>query len=167
VTTRYSIQKVASALELLREFQAFAFPHPDSADAVGALVQILETLNVALTNATDKLDEKTRAQATDTVSDVLELLGVIANSANVRNAFEIHGPVLKLARQLLAGGDKTKLILSFEWDYVPYTYPQNHVLLPNFVVIGLPASEASNALVLPAVGHELWAAAGSVDTSLS
>ena len=48
-----------------------------------------------------------------------------------------------------------KLIISFEWDYIPFTYPQSHPSLPSFVIIGLPVSEASNALVLPVIGHEL------------
>jgi hypothetical protein len=154
VTTRYSIQKVRSALELVREFQAFEFPHPDSKEAATALSNILEELANVLTGSTAELDEQTRAEATLTVSDVLDLLGVITNSANVRNAFEVHGPFLALASKLLVDKD-TRLILSFEWKYVPYTYPKSHPLLPNFVIIGLPASEASNALVLPAVGHEL------------
>jgi hypothetical protein len=83
----------------------------------------------------------------------LGLLGIISNSANVRNSFKIHGPVSDLAKRLLS--DDAKLIISFEWKYIPFTYPQTHPNLPAFVIIGLPASEAANALVLPVVGHEL------------
>ena len=82
------------------------------------------------------------------------MVGAVGNSANVRNAFEVHGPFLTLAQELL-GDDNARLILTFEWQYIPYTYPQNYQHLPQFIVIGLPASEGSNALVLPAVGHEL------------
>jgi hypothetical protein len=93
-------------------------------------------------------------EATALIDDILGLLGIISNSANVRNSFEIQGPVLDLAKRLLSD-DKANLIISFEWKYIPFTYPQNHPNLPSFVIIGLPASEASNALVLPVVGHEL------------
>jgi hypothetical protein len=79
---------------------------------------------------------------------------MISNSANVRNSFEIHGPVLDLAKRLL-NDTRARLIISFEWKYIPFTYPQNHPNLPSFVIIGLPASESSNALVLPVIGHEL------------
>jgi hypothetical protein len=48
----------------------------------------------------------------------------------------------------------TKLLLSSEWDYSPFTYP-NIRDLPKFLFIGLPAPESSNPLTLPLAGHEL------------
>jgi hypothetical protein len=93
-------------------------------------------------------------EAASLIDNILELLGIISNSANVRNSFEIQGPVLHLAKRLLSD-DSAELIISFEWKYIPFTYPQSHPHLPSFVIVGLPASEASNALVLPVVGHEL------------
>lgn len=105
-------------------------------------------------NKNEDLSKETQIEAAVLISEVLELLGVIANSANIRNGFEVHGPILQLARRLVSDA-AAKLIITFEWKYMPYTYPQSHPYLPTFVIIGLPASEASNALVLPAVGHEL------------
>jgi len=82
------------------------------------------------------------------------LLGFILRSTNVRNAFEVYGPLLKICRQLL--GDQAKLILSSEWSYIPHTYPYSTITnLPEFVLIGLPAPESSNPLLLPLAGHEL------------
>jgi hypothetical protein len=52
-------------------------------------------------------------------------------------------------------GEKAKLILSSEWQYIPFTYPQNIQELPDFIFIGLPASESDNALIFPCAGHEL------------
>jgi len=46
------------------------------------------------------------------------------------------------------------LILSSEWEYSPHIY--NEIpRLPGFVLIGLPASESDNPLLLPLAGHEL------------
>lgn len=156
MTFRYTNQKIEAALLLLHEFKASNFPHRDSKLAVEQLISILEDVAVAQyePHSSRALAVQTEMEATAVISEILELLGVIANSANVRNSFEIHGPVLDLAKKLL-GDQKANLVISFEWNYIPYTYPQNHPDLPSFVIIGLPASEASNALVLPAIGHEL------------
>src|SRR4051812_25114337 len=37
----------------------------------------------------------------------------------------------------------------------PFTYPFVFSELPNFVLIGLPASESDNPLIIPLAGHEL------------
>jgi hypothetical protein len=155
LTLRHSIQKIEAALELVKEFKAIKFPHPDSTAAINEVAKLLEKHKELLNDAKDEtLSQETQTGSNSFVSEALEMLGVVANSANVRNAFEVHGPVLEMARNVI--GDRgTALILTFEWDYQPYTVPQNHPQFPRFVIIGLPASEASNALVLPAVGHEL------------
>jgi hypothetical protein len=151
MSARYALQKVDLALDLVAEFKARPFPHKDSHEAVAQLDdQLSELQNVLEKNPT----KKAQVHAGVLISEVLDLLGAIGNSANVRNAFEIHGPFLALAQQLL-DDDNARLILTFEWQYIPYTYPQNYEHLPQFIVIGLPASEGSNALVLPAIGHEL------------
>ncbi len=64
----------------------------------------------------------------------------------------MYGPILRLARRII--GSNTKLLLSSEWSFSPFTYPPLD-LLPNFVLIGIPASESENPLVLPLAGHEL------------
>lgn len=88
------------------------------------------------------------------LADDLPLLGFILRSTNVRNAFEVYGPLLELARRHL--GPQAKLILSSEWTYSPHTYAYSKIaLLPEFVLIGFPASESSNPLLLPLAGHEL------------
>ncbi len=82
----------------------------------------------------------------------LPYAGFLLRSTNVRNAFEVYGPVLQLSQQIL--GSQTKLVLSSEWEFSPYTFVDN-VFLSDFVLIGLPASESSNPLLLPTAGHEL------------
>lgn len=155
MTVAYTNQKIEAALRLLAEFKTTSFPHTDSTSAVDILISILNVTKAFFsTPSSSAVTRQMEMEATALISEILELLGVISNSANVRNSFEIHGPVLHLAKKLL-GDQKANLVISFEWNYIPYTYPQNHPHLPSFVIIGLPASEASNALVLPAIGHEL------------
>jgi hypothetical protein len=97
-------------------------------------------------------------------------LGFILRATNVRNAFELYAPVIRLARKLL--GDKTKLLLSSEWDYSPFVYlPTND--LPECVLIGVPAFESANPLLVALAGHELghnvWSAqdlGGKFDSKL-
>jgi hypothetical protein len=132
MTLRYTEQKVEAALQLLGEFKAQNFPHADAKVAVAQLISLLEVANAQLrAPSSPALAVQTEMQTTTLISEILELLGVISNSANVRNSFEIHGPVLDLAKNLL--GDKNaQLVISFEWNYIPYTYPQNHPHLPSF-----------------------------------
>ena len=88
----------------------------------------------------------------DELTRFLPVLGFVLRSTNVRTAFEIHGPLLRLTREFL--GADTRLLVSSEWEYSPYTYSP----LPDFadfVLIGFPASESANPLVVPLAGHEL------------
>ena len=80
------------------------------------------------------------------------ILGFILRSTNIRNAFEARGPLVRLAQKLLS--KNTKLIVSSEWQYSPFVHPPIQDL-KNFVLIGLPAPESSNPLIIPLAGHEL------------
>jgi len=51
-------------------------------------------------------------------------------------------------------GAQTKLIVSSEWEFSPFVY-RSITGFPGFVLIGLPATESSNPLVIPLAGHEL------------
>jgi hypothetical protein len=87
------------------------------------------------------------------ISRFTTIAGIITRSASVRNAFELYFPFLELCQRLV--GADARLILSSEWQYVPFTYPQSLADLPEFIIIGLPASESDNVLIFPAAGHEL------------
>jgi hypothetical protein len=87
------------------------------------------------------------------VYETLPILGFILRSTNVRNAFEVLDPLQVVADSILQG--RPQLLLSSEWDYVPFAYPQSLEDLRSFVLIGLPATEAASALLLPLAGHEL------------
>ncbi|MDI6735555.1 MAG: hypothetical protein QME42_05095 [bacterium] len=86
------------------------------------------------------------------ISVYLPILGFVLRATNVRNAFEVYGPLQRLAHILL--GADTKLIVSSEWEFSPFVY-RAITGLREFVLIGLPAPESSNPLLLPLAGHEL------------
>jgi hypothetical protein len=82
-----------------------------------------------------------------------QIIGIVLRSTNARNSFEVYDPLLRLAKKLL--GNDTVLILSSEWDYIPFTMPSVFGGVPNCTVVGLPVMEAANALLTPLAGHEL------------
>src|SRR5438046_2477974 len=57
------------------------------------------------------------------IDTVLPILGLIVRSTDIRNAFEIYGPIRQLAKVLVAGekDSKPRFIWSSGWDYVPMT----------------------------------------------
>ena len=90
---------------------------------------------------------------------ILPLLGFIVRSTSVRNSFEVFWPLLRLARQVLQ--TDAKLILSSEWLYSPFYRPSAD--LSDYVLLGFPASESSNPLLVPLAGHELGHTNGGSD----
>ena len=82
----------------------------------------------------------------------LPLLGFILRSTDTRNSFEVFGPLLRLARQVL--GPDINLVLSSEWNFSPHVL-SDIAEVPDFVLLGLPATEANNPLLIPLAGHEL------------
>ena len=110
----------------------------------------IEKVRVALD---PKLKDQVCQRANQDIARLLPILGFCLRATNVRNAFELFVPLLEIAKQLLKAD--TKLILSSEWMFSPLTYPLVFPELPDFVLIGLPAPESCNPLVVPLAGHEL------------
>jgi hypothetical protein len=131
---------------------------------LGAGRNALLKLRDVFTELDHKIDRANRLKDADTLRQLasninlkiyqaLPILGFILRSTNVRNAFELLDPLQAIASAALQG--KPQLLLSSEWDYVPFAYPQSLEDLRSFVLIGLPASEAASALLLPLAGHEI------------
>lgn len=160
---QYAQDKLTSALALLIELQSTDFPYQGPLEALQHLEKPLKDRLAELAGIDPKetepylinLNTGYIKQATLDVTTVLEFAGYIMNSSNVRNIFEVHPPLLQMARHFIDSRQPIQLLLSFEWNYVPFTYPLNVPELPDFVVIGLPASESFNSLIIPAAGHEL------------
>ena len=152
----YARQRVASFLQEMRRLKDSDFPHPHSREALDLISQVIESRKVALDGLsagnTPDVIRNACAEAFVQILGYHPLLGFILRSTNIRNSFEVYRPILTLSRLIL--GNDTKLILSSEWEYSPFVY--NPIAdLPNFVLMGLPASESGNPLLTPLAGHEL------------
>lgn len=159
----YARQRLASFIVELDRSAEGDFPYQDSKLALGHLKALFEEKHKRLegfdeTNAPDVVMQQCRLALRD-LFIYLPLVGFILRSTTTRNAFEAFGPFLRLAVDILEPGvsrfdRKTKLLLSSEWDYSPFTY---HTVsdLEGFLFIGLPAPESGNPLLVPLAGHEL------------
>jgi hypothetical protein len=143
-------------LEQISALETSNFPHPDGLAALRQLRKETERQLRRLTLCpitNEALIDRLYAQARNTVSRYTPILGFILRSTNVRNAFEVHFPLKRLAKKLI--GSKAKLIVSSEWGFVPFTYPMTLDQLPQFALVGGPASESGNVLTIPVAGHEI------------
>jgi hypothetical protein len=153
----YSIGRLDAALEEIKRIEESDFPYGQSQDALARIRQLFEEYRGKIRALPrDKSPDIVKALCGEVLTALfryLPLLGFILRSTNVRNAFEIYGPLLRLSQKILRGD--TKLILSSEWRmYSPFTYLRIPAL-PDFVLIGFPAPESANPLLVPLAGHEL------------
>jgi hypothetical protein len=161
-TLNHAIDRLRAFLDELSHVAESEFPYIDSKEALTLLQGRFQDRLVRLQGLDAKSNPAVVRQecalALQALFIYLPLLGFILRSTNVRNAFEGFGPLLRLSRNFLdtAGSahSATRLLLSSEWDYSPLSYPEIPEL-PGFVLIGLPASESSNPLLIPLAGHEL------------
>jgi hypothetical protein len=152
----YSVGRLDAVLEEIGRLKESEFPYQHSRDALERVEQVFldhrSRLNGLPAGKSIPIVNQFCSTALADLFLYLPLLGFILRSTNVRNAFEVYGPLLRLSRQAL--GVDTKLIVSSEWDYSLFTFREIAVL-PKFVLIGFPAPESSNPLLLPLAGHEL------------
>ena len=150
--------KLNSTLQLVTRLKDNDYPHDHVADVldhfqahlqerVDAVEDLDPALHVSVVNARC-------IEALASVAEVFPILGYLNRSTNVNNPFELHGPFFRLFKKAL--GENAKLIIFPEWEYSPFTYEVPDELHPqNIVLIGVPASESENGLVIPLAGHEL------------
>lgn len=162
--------KVSLFITEIKEILSDDFPYDDSKNAAHILLSRAEKLSSRI-DQFPKLKGDTRnsiaLDAYKLISRSSSTLGIIARSGTNRNAFEMYEPFRELASQFF-NTDSVSLILSSEWNFVPFTFPMNLEELPRFIVIGLPASESDNILMFPTAGHELghsiWRQSGHIQT---
>ena len=159
----YARKRLRAFLEEVDNLAEDEFPYRASKDLLDELSKLFRLKLTRLESLGPKSDPDTVKHACGlalgALFDYLPLLGFVRRSTNVRNAFEVFGPLLRLARDVLEPSvpkpdRKARLVLSSEWDYSPFIYPDVPEL-PGFVLIGLPAPESSNPLLVPLAGHEL------------
>jgi len=148
--------QVQSVLQEIDRLEGSEFPYQHAKDGLDELRDVFRDHETTLSLVTDQSKPDTIEAAYKTafssVKGSLDILGFILRSTNVRNAFEVYGPLLRLSRQIL--GPTTKLIISSEWNFSPFTFI-GYEHLPDFVLIGFPATESSNPFLVPLAGHEL------------
>ena len=165
IALRFANERISSYLTELDQLAQAEFPYDDSRTALEALRSFFANTQVQLNSFQNDSDPETVlttcANALADLFNYTPLAGWILRSTNVRNAFELFGPLRRLARKLLQGKkagktDAAHLVISSEWDYSPMEFSGLEELkLPSFVFIGFPASESSNPLIFPLAGHEL------------
>lgn len=149
-------RRIDAFIEQIDILAASSFPHDDGEEALAAIRANCKELQQDLKlppGVTEALVDQLCLTLLDKVSNFTEILGFILRSTNVRNPFELHYIVKKLVRKAL--GEEVGLLISSEWSYVPFTYPMNADQLPDSILIGTPAPEASNPLLISLAGHEV------------
>ena len=157
-TLRRNIVRLRAVIKLAESLERGDFPHPQSKEALIHVTELLrqglERLE-SLSTKTDQIVINTACAAESrNVVALFPLLGFFLRSTDVRNAFELHGPFLRIIKNIL--GEDSKLVISSEWQYSPFSfiYPEEYKLT-NTVMIGVPASESGSILSVPLSGHEL------------
>ncbi len=149
-------ERVVAALEEINRLMQSEFPSQHPKDAMNILRDKFEEQRSALERIGPKVPPSiahTECSASlERLFVYVPILGFILRSTNVRNGFEAYGPLLRLAECLL--GSDARLIVSSEWEFSPFVFG-GMTDLPGFVLIGLPATESSNPLIIPLAGHEL------------
>lgn len=156
IYVEYAKQRYDAAILEIERLKQSEFPYTHIQDCLLQLGEFFRAQRSQLNKLTDKSTPEVAKNACSQSLAYLFIytpfLGFILRSTNVRNAFELYAPLMRLARQLL--GDSTRLLLSSEWDYSPFVYlPTDE--LPHSVLIGVPAFESSNPLLVALAGHEL------------
>lgn len=152
-----SKHKVRNVQRTISEILTGDFPFSAGRRALEKLQDVFAGLEKNLDRAIRLKNDASISSVAENINlkilQVLPLLGFILRSTNVRNAFELIEPLQSIANCAMQGSPR--LILSSEWDYIPFAYPQSLEDLKSYVLIGLPASEAASALLVPLAGHEL------------
>ena len=112
------------------------FPLSSGQNALNKLKVVFSDLELKLNRAHNLSDHAAERQLSSFVSlkiyQTLPILGFILRSTNVRNAFELLDPFQTISDSILNGNPQ--ILLSSEWDYVPFAYPQSLEGLRDFVL---------------------------------
>jgi hypothetical protein len=152
----YAKRRYDAAIAEIERLKQSEFPYVHIRDALLQLETVFQGQRALLNKLTAKSSaavvKNACSQSLAYLFNYTPFLGFILRATNVRNAFELYAPVFRLARKLL--GDTTKLLLSSEWDYSPFVFMPTSDL-PDCVLIGVPAFESANPLLVSLAGHEL------------
>lgn len=150
----FAIRKINALIETIELVKEMDFPYSDPKKAVIYIgkhfielkndLEGVENSNVARTLCKQVIHE---------IDQYLLALGFMVRACDVRGPLELQRPLLRLTH--LAIGTEVKLVISSEWGFSPFTLLYPGQFGDQFVLVGLPASEAGNPLIAPLSGHEL------------
>ena len=148
--------RVAAVLKEIRRLKQSDFPYAHTSAALDLLEKRFKWHESVLGKASASTQIAVLHNACrDSLRELhvyIPILGFLLRATNVRNAFEAYNPLQRLVHKIMDAD--TKLIVSSEWEFSPFVY-RAILGLAGFVLVGLPAPESSNPLVLPLSGHEL------------
>jgi hypothetical protein len=155
---RQARQRVAKVLTLIQVLKSHDFPHVDSRKTLAFVAEQFGELQDTLQQLDDSLNDAHTIRANcrsalEAVSTYLPVLGFVARSTDVVGALELHRPLHRIVPGVV--GADSHLLLTSDWQYSPYTYVHYQLIQKGFVLVGLPASEAGNGLIMPLAGHEI------------
>lgn len=153
----FCIQKINELIGVINRLLDGDYPHVDSRSALEQIVKVFEE-DLALLDSVDAADDPNVIleycrRANINIVKFHPFLGMLIRSSNLRNAFEIYFPLKVISLDVIES--EVCVVLSSEWLFSPYTYPTALQELPEFIFIGVPASECQNPLIIPLAGHEL------------
>jgi hypothetical protein len=150
-------RRVRAFIDQIVQLESSDFAHLDGKDALALIKKDSVALRTYLDRLPPSADDDSVNQACSqarlTISFYTDILGFILRSTNVRNAFEVHFPLKRLIERAVS--EDARLIMSSEWKFVPFTYPMTLDVLPGFALVGGPAPESGNVLIVPLAGHEI------------
>jgi hypothetical protein len=162
---KLTLKRVESFIREAEKLRQIEFPYPDPKDALNDLIKLVKEkkkrhIDSLSEHSDNRIVIDSCSRILSELGNYLPLLGFILRSTNIRNSFELYGPLQRLARKILQLRDarefkSARLILSSEWDYSPFILMGYYNELPDYMLIGLPACESSNPLLLPLSGHEI------------
>jgi hypothetical protein len=169
LSVRIFISRLNNLLAQIEHLLSEDFPNRDIFSAANSLkeavIKQIDTVR-ASKDFSSRVVEGIFSDTAIRIENYSYIIGVLLRSSVTRNPFELYHPFKVIAQKFFAEAE-VRLVLSSEWDYIPFTHPMNIDDLPRFIIIGMPAVEADNVLVFPAAGHELghsiWQRCGLVD----
>lgn len=152
---QYTKKKLDALLRTIEAIKELEFPHNDAAGVLTIVENSFSILRDEL-----KLGPSNYAtikawcqRVLEQIENYLPIVGYIVRSTDLDGPVELQGPLLRLTHKAL--GHEAKLIIFSEWNYSPFTIVFPELMKQSVVLVGMPSSEANNALIAPLAGHEL------------
>lgn len=170
ILTYYSKERLRTVRNAVRAMLAQQFPQEAARSLLSSYIDILDSLEsdiekLAISGASLTDLSQTSRVVFAKISQIVQALGILQRSSSLRISFELAAAVRRMCLTILKSDPNLQtrqfmVICASEWDYSPIYYPKFD-LQEDMILLGLPASESDNALMLPImaheVGHAFWA----------